>query len=69
MASEYSTSRVGQPSRQPLRGRLYVEQAGERETRRELTDEEVVRLVIEEIGLDVPAEDVVRALPVEMRVA
>ena len=48
--------------RQMLRGRLYVEQAGERETRRELTDEEVVRLVIEEIGLDVPAEDVVRAL-------
>lgn len=49
--------------RQMLRGRLYVEQAGERETRRELTDEEVVRLVIEEIGLDVPEEDVVRALP------
>lgn len=48
--------------RQVLRGRTYVEQRGSGETRRELGDEEVVELVCGEIGLDVPAVDVLAAL-------
>lgn len=48
--------------RQVLRGRSYAEHDGEREMRRELSDREAVELVTEGFGLDVPADDVRRAL-------
>lgn len=57
----------GAALRQVLRGRSYVERAAEKgqetETARELSDQEVARLVTGTFGLDVPEADVVRALP------
>jgi N-hydroxyarylamine O-acetyltransferase len=48
--------------RQVLRGRTYTEQGAQGEVRRELSDSEVVELVTGAFGLDVPEEDVRRAL-------
>jgi N-hydroxyarylamine O-acetyltransferase len=58
-----TAQRTTEQARQQLRGRTYVERRGGTETRREMEDDEVVRLVIEEFGLAVAPEDVRRALP------
>jgi N-hydroxyarylamine O-acetyltransferase len=48
--------------RQVLRGRTYTEQDGQRQIQQELSDAEVIELVTQVFGLDVPEEDVYRAL-------
>lgn len=57
-----TVQRVTPERRQILRGRAYTEQDGEGESRRELSDREVVELLPEVFGLDVPEDDVLRAL-------
>lgn len=58
-----TAQRVTPESRRVLRGRSFCERRDGVETRRELDDDEVVRMVIEELGLAVGPDDVRRALP------
>jgi len=57
-----TVQRTTRERRRVLRGRSYFETDGATEVRRELSDREVVALLPEAFGLDVPAEDVLEAL-------